>query len=162
MTPWTVARQAPLSVEFPRQKYWSGLPIPSPGDLHNPGTGPMSPASPALASGFFTDRATRETQLANRWGSNLNQARLKSSVSNISLCCCLSSSRTPRLPTPTSPSGDKRSHLWNPCISHSLAVATLGCRRRQWLVTSQLRCLLSAKSDSPVKRAAEPLAADLQ
>ena len=36
-TPWTVAYQAPLSIEFSRQEYWSGLPFPSPGDLPNPG-----------------------------------------------------------------------------------------------------------------------------
>ena len=36
-TPWTVARQAPLSVRFSRQEYWSGLPCPAPGDLPNPG-----------------------------------------------------------------------------------------------------------------------------
>ena len=35
-TPWTVAHQAPLSMEFPKQKYWVGLPCPSPGDLYNP------------------------------------------------------------------------------------------------------------------------------
>ena len=37
VTPWTVACQAPLSMRFPRQEYWSGLPFPSPGDLPNPG-----------------------------------------------------------------------------------------------------------------------------
>ena len=42
--PWTVACQALLSMEFPRQEYWSGLPFPPPGDLPNPGTGPKSPA----------------------------------------------------------------------------------------------------------------------
>ena len=42
--PWTVARQAPLSMEFSRQEYWSGQPFPSPGDLSNPGTEPQSPA----------------------------------------------------------------------------------------------------------------------
>ena len=36
-TPWTVAYKAPLSMEFPRQEYWSGLPFPSPGDLPEPG-----------------------------------------------------------------------------------------------------------------------------
>ena len=41
--PMTVAYQAPLSVGFPRQKYWSGLPFPSPGDLPNPGIKPRSP-----------------------------------------------------------------------------------------------------------------------
>ena len=40
----TVARQAPLSMGFSRQEYWSGLLFPSPGDLPNPGTGPSSPA----------------------------------------------------------------------------------------------------------------------
>ena len=41
-TPWTVARQAPLSMGFSRQEYWSGLPFPSPGDLCNPGIKPRS------------------------------------------------------------------------------------------------------------------------
>ena len=43
MTPWTVALQAPLSMEFSRQEYWSGLPFPSPEDLPNPGIESMSP-----------------------------------------------------------------------------------------------------------------------
>ena len=51
VTPWTVAYQTPLSTGFPRQKYWSGLPFPSPGDLPNPG---FEPTSPALSGGFFT------------------------------------------------------------------------------------------------------------
>ena len=42
LTPWTVACQAPLSMGFPRQEYWSGLPFPSPGDLSNPGIEHMS------------------------------------------------------------------------------------------------------------------------
>ena len=42
-TPWTVAHQAPLSMEFSRQEYWSGLPCPSPGDLPNSETEPESP-----------------------------------------------------------------------------------------------------------------------
>ena len=42
-TPWTVAHQAPLSMGFPKQKYWSGLLFPSPGDLLNPGIEPASP-----------------------------------------------------------------------------------------------------------------------
>ena len=42
-TPWTAAFQAPLSVEFSRQEYWSGLPCPPPGDLPNPGIKPRSP-----------------------------------------------------------------------------------------------------------------------
>ena len=43
-TPQTVARQAPPSMGFSRQEYWSGLTFPSPGDLHNPGIEPRSPA----------------------------------------------------------------------------------------------------------------------
>ena len=43
-TPWTVPYQAPLSMEFSRQEYWSGLPFPSPGDLPNPGIKPGSSA----------------------------------------------------------------------------------------------------------------------
>ena len=50
----TVARQAPLSMGFPRQEYWSGLPFLSSGTLPDPGIEPMSPASPALAGRFFT------------------------------------------------------------------------------------------------------------
>ena len=44
MTPWTITRQAPLSLGFSRQEYWSGLPFPSPGDLPTPGIEPRSPA----------------------------------------------------------------------------------------------------------------------
>ena len=43
-TPWTVARQAPLSMRFSRQEYWRGLPCPPPGDLPDPGIKPRSPA----------------------------------------------------------------------------------------------------------------------
>ena len=43
-TPWTAAYQAPLSMQFSRQEYWSGLPFPSPGDLPDPGIEPGSPA----------------------------------------------------------------------------------------------------------------------
>ena len=48
VTPWTVAGQTPLSMEFSRQEYWSGLPFPSPGYLPKPGIEPASPVSPAL------------------------------------------------------------------------------------------------------------------
>ena len=55
--PWTEAHQAPLSMEFSRPEYWSGLPFPSPGDLPNPG---IEPGSLNMAGRIFTDRATRE------------------------------------------------------------------------------------------------------
>ena len=58
VTPWTVACQAPLSVGFPRQEYWSGLPCLPPGHLPDPGIKPTSLISPALASGFFTTSTT--------------------------------------------------------------------------------------------------------
>ena len=50
-TPWTVAYQAPLSMGFLRQEYWSGLPFPPPGALPDPG---IETTSPALTGGFFT------------------------------------------------------------------------------------------------------------
>ena len=57
-SPWTVAHQAPLSMEFSRQEYWSELPFSPPGDLPDPGIEPTSPASLALAGGLFTTSAT--------------------------------------------------------------------------------------------------------
>ena len=48
-TPWTIACQAPLSMGFSRQIYWSGLPFPSPGDLPDPGIEPRSPALQAYS-----------------------------------------------------------------------------------------------------------------
>ena len=57
-TPWTIACQAPLSMGFSKQKYWSGLSCPSPGDLSNPGLEPASLMSCAMAGGFLTTSAT--------------------------------------------------------------------------------------------------------
>ena len=59
-TPWTIAHQALLSMEFLRQEYWTGLPFLSPGDHPHPGTEPKSLMSPTLAGGFFTTGATWE------------------------------------------------------------------------------------------------------
>ena len=53
VTLWPVACQAPLSMEFSRRDYWSGLPLPPPGDLPDPGMEHMPSVSPALASGFL-------------------------------------------------------------------------------------------------------------
>ena len=55
--PWTVAHQAPQSMRFSRQEYWSGLSFPSPGDLPNPGIKLMFPA---LAREFFTTELSRK------------------------------------------------------------------------------------------------------
>ena len=60
-TPWTVAYQAPLSMEFSRQEYWSGWPFPSPGDLPDPGIEPGSPAlqADALPSNFAVNNTVQ-------------------------------------------------------------------------------------------------------
>ena len=54
VTPWTVAHQAPQSMGFPRQEYWSGLPYPPPGDLPDSGIEIASLVFPVLAGRFFT------------------------------------------------------------------------------------------------------------
>ena len=56
VTLWTVTCQAPLSMGLSWQEHWSGLPFPSPGDLPDPATKPVTPAAPALAGGFFTTK----------------------------------------------------------------------------------------------------------
>ena len=60
-TPWTVARQAPLSMGFPRKKYWSGFPFPSPRDHSKIGIGLVSPA---LAGGFFTTESPGKHEIS--------------------------------------------------------------------------------------------------
>ena len=60
VTPWTVARQSPLSTEFSRQEYWSGLPFPILGDLPDPG---IKNLGLRIADRFFTIWATREVFL---------------------------------------------------------------------------------------------------
>ena len=58
VTPWTLVHQAPLSMGFPRQEYWSRLPFPSPEGLPNPG---IKLVSPALAGEFFTAESQGKT-----------------------------------------------------------------------------------------------------
>jgi len=67
VTPWTVDSQTPLSTGFSRQEYSNGLPFPSPGDLHNPETEPVSLVSLALASRFFTTNAIWEAPKVSAW-----------------------------------------------------------------------------------------------
>ena len=57
VTPWTVVYQAPLSIGFSGQEYWTGLPFPPPGDLPDP---EAEPVSPALAGVFFTTISPRD------------------------------------------------------------------------------------------------------
>ena len=59
VTPWTIARQAPLSIVLSRQEYWSGLPFPLLGDLSDPRIEPSSLVSSALAGGFSTTVSPR-------------------------------------------------------------------------------------------------------
>ena len=66
VTLWTVACQAPLSMRFSRQKYWSGMSCLSPEDLPDLGIGPVSLTSPALEGRFFTTSATQEALRAAR------------------------------------------------------------------------------------------------
>ena len=72
VTLWTVARQAPLSLGFSGQEYWSGSPSPPPGDLPDPGIEPMPLMSPAFAGGFFTIstswEAHTQTGISEKWG----------------------------------------------------------------------------------------------
>ena len=61
-TPWTLALQAPLSMGFSRQEYWSGLPFPSPGDLPNPG---IEPGFPALQADALPSESPGKAQCHN-------------------------------------------------------------------------------------------------
>ena len=64
VTPWTVARQAPLSMGFSRQEYWSGLPCPPPGNLPNPGIESASPGLPADSLLLSHEGSPMKTYLA--------------------------------------------------------------------------------------------------
>ena len=79
MTPRTIARQAPLSTEFSRRDYWSGLPFPSPGDLPDPG---IKPGSPALQADSLPSEPCGTWQKAS---------------------CCFSSFEAPSCPSPSPP-----------------------------------------------------------
>ena len=76
VTPWTVAHQAPLSVGFHRQEYWSGLPFPSPGDLPDPGIEPSSPAF------FTTEIPGKLSEIKELLSQRLNILKLAIDVSS--------------------------------------------------------------------------------
>ena len=91
MTLWTVVHQAPLSMKFSRQEYWSGLPCPPPGDLSDPGIEPVSLMSPALASGtslsskkFLLDNTVPREGLAIN-GNHILGSALKRKMSHLVL-----------------------------------------------------------------------------
>ena len=60
VTPWTVAHKAPLSIEFSRQEYWSGLPFPPPGDLPDPGIKSLAPLYAALQADSLPTKPSRK------------------------------------------------------------------------------------------------------
>ena len=115
MTPWTVACQAPLSMKFPRQEYYSGLPFHSPGDLPDPGVEPMSSVSPTLASGFFTTRKPKTSHLGSpKW--------IKARDSVQFSCSVVSDSLRPH----------KSQHARPPCPSPSPRVHSNSCPSSRW------------------------------
>ena len=73
----TVARQAPLSMGFSRQEYWSGLPWPPPGDLSDPGIQPTSLAAPALAGKVFTTSGTWKVPISSIMSNLSGQMKTK-------------------------------------------------------------------------------------
>ena len=75
MTPWTVAHQAPPSMEFSRQEYWSGMPFPSPGDLPGPEIEPRSPTLQADDLPVGTDRHQKKPIKYGKNSKLLNKIR---------------------------------------------------------------------------------------
>ena len=90
-TPWTAAYQAPPSMGFSRQEYWSGLPFPSPGDLTDPGIEPRSPE-------FQADALTSEPPGKPQYNTYSNAQILYEMSSSINRDICLSSSNIETMP----------------------------------------------------------------
>ena len=67
VTPWTAAYQAPLSMAFSRQEYWSGLPFPPPGDLPDPGIKPKTPAISYIGRRILYHWATPDARETKYW-----------------------------------------------------------------------------------------------
>ena len=78
VTPWTVAHQAPLSMEFSRKQYRSGLPFPSLGDLSDPGT---EPRTPALQADYFLSESPRKP--------HIHRGRRENMYIYINTCVCM-------------------------------------------------------------------------
>ena len=103
-TPRTVARQAPLSVGFSRQEYWSGLPVPSPEDLPDPGIEPRSPA--LQADSLPSELQGRSRTTANTYDRNSSLVRAKAlNISYKVKVIVTQSCPTPCKPTDHSASG---------------------------------------------------------
>ena len=122
VTPWTTACQAPLSVGFSRQEYWSGLSFPSPGDLPDPG---IKPTSPALAGRFFTTEPPRKPKIylgAPRSLQGISLLNLK----RVSAGCCVSENFFPFSTPGPSPHVIHKHPGWLPALPVTLkGAATL-------------------------------------
>ena len=118
-TPWTVAHQAPLSVGFPRQEYWSGVPFPSPMDLPNPG---IEFESAALACGFFTIEPPREAIYKRQMRINVHVCAIVGfpggSDGKESACNAGDLDLIPGLGR--SPGGGHGNPLWYSCLENSM------------------------------------------
>ena len=92
--PWTIAHQAPPSMGFSRQEYWSGLPLPSPGDLPDPGIKPRSPAlqadaltsEPKLVTTFLPESKCLNSMAVVNIYSDLGAQIIKSATVSPSIC----------------------------------------------------------------------------
>ena len=87
VSPRTAAHQAPLSMGFSRQEYWSRLPFPSPGGLSNPGIEPPSLASAALAGGLFTNAPSRKPNGTSSSQNPMGLSHLKTRPGRAALSC---------------------------------------------------------------------------
>ena len=82
-TLWTVAHQAPLSMGFTRQEYWSGLPFPSPGDFPNPG---IEPRSPTLQADALTSEPPGKVQMTfDKFGRQFNERSSTNSTKELDI-----------------------------------------------------------------------------
>ena len=114
VTLWTVACQAPLSMGFSRQEYWSGLPFLSPGDLPDPGIEPASLMSLALAGRFFTTSAT--------WEAPFHCLKVKVKVNSLSRVRLFATSWTISRQAPLS-RGFSRQEYWSRLHHHKQSTA---------------------------------------
>ena len=124
-TPWAAAHQAPLSMGFSRQEYWSGLPCPPPGGLPNPG---IEPGSPALQADSFPSEPPGKPPQG--WG--VDPKRLSLSCSQRTLSSCI----TPLLPSLTL------------CIHYMLSLCSLPPCKHCLSLTSMLLSNLSSSLPS--------------
>ena len=134
-TPWTVAHQAPLSMGFPRQESWSGLPFPTPGDIPNQG---IKLVSPALAGRFLY---TSQSQSPNSFHPGIQLSSLHS-TSVVSLNCNGASMTSHNLASthPTDLLWPSFPHLSMPA---ALVLSTWSCPRQQAPAASPVDLLLA-------------------